>query len=166
MPSEMTGAQRPSWLDARIDRLQVAIYKRIKKFAIPAPKQTEVNIEDTLPKTDPHSFKDVPAGAGKALAAIKDAIGKRDYAALRPELDDNVVWSLGGGTGADVALATWQADTTILDAMVGAIDAGCEPAAKPKQVACPAGAPKPGTYQLLIEDKGGTWRITSFVRAE
>ena len=126
----------------------------------------EINVEDTLPKTDPHTFKGVPEGAGKTLASVKDAIGKRDYAALRPELDDNVVWSLGGGTGADIAIATWQADPTILDAMVGSINAGCAQGATPKQVACPAGAPKAGNYQLLLEDKGGSWRITSFVRAE
>lgn len=162
MPTPMTGAQRPPWLDGRIDALQVAIYKKIKRYAIPAKEEVKVE-EDPVPKTDPGAFKDVPAGAAKALAAIKDAVGKRDYAALRPLLDDNVVWSLGGGTGADVAIATWQADPGILEAMQSAIGTGC--AGADKKVACPPGDPVPDVYQLVVEDNGG-WRITSFVRAE
>jgi len=166
MPSDMTGAQRPSWLDGRTEALQVAIYKRLKTVAVKAKEEVVVSVEDSLPKTDPNAFKGIPAGAGKTLATVKDSIGKRDYSALRPELDDNVVWSLGGGSGADVAIATWQADPSVLDAMVSTINAGCAAGSGPKQVACPAGPPKPGAYQLLLEDRGGSWKITSFVRAE
>jgi hypothetical protein len=35
MPSELRGAQRPAWLDGRIDSLTVSIYNRIKHFAVP-----------------------------------------------------------------------------------------------------------------------------------
>ena len=41
----------------------------------------------------------------------------RDYPTLRELLADDVVWSLGGGTGADAAMAMWQADPEALDAM-------------------------------------------------
>jgi hypothetical protein len=163
LPTEMNGAQRPAWLDGRTDALQVAIYKKIKKYAIARKEEVVVSVEDSLPKTDPNTFKGVPPAAAKTLAAIKDAIGKRDYAALRPQLDDNVVWSLGGGTGADIAIATWQADPGILEAMLTTINAGC---AGDKKVMCPAADPQPGAYQLVLEDKGGTFKVTSFVRAE
>jgi hypothetical protein len=162
MPSEMKGAQRPSWLDARTDSLQVAIYKRIKKFAVPMKETVAVVVED--PKTDPSTFTGVPSGAAERLAAIKDVLAKRDYVGLRPMLDDNVVWSLGGGTGADVALATWQADPGSFESMGAAIDAGCGQA--DKSVMCPPGPPKRDVYQLVLGDSGGTWKVTSFVKGE
>jgi len=164
LPTEMNGAQRPAWLDGRQDALTVAIYKRIKRYAIPAKEQVVVNAEDTLPKTDPGAFKGVPAGASKALAALKDIVAKRDYVALRPQLDENVVWSLGGGTGADVAIATWQADPGILESMHAAINAGC--AGTDKRVTCPGGDPVVNVYQLVLEETATGWKVTSFVRAE
>lgn len=165
MPSELKGAQRPPWLDGRIEALQVAIYKRIKKYAVPMKEEVvETSPQDAVPKTDPGQFKGLPAGAAQRLAAIKDALAKRDYTGLRPLLDDDVVWSLGGGTGADVALATWQADPASFDAMAEVIGAGCA-AQGDKKVACPGGDPQPNKYQLVLELKGD-WKVTSFVRAE
>ncbi len=164
LPSAMTGAQRPAWLDGRIEALQVSIYKKIKQYAIPMKEPVEVTTEVKLPKTDPGAFKDVPPGAAKMLAELKDIVSKRDYVALRPLLDDNIVWSLGGGTGADVAIATWQADPGTLESMQAAIAAGCAHANK--QVSCPAGAPQPNVYQLVLEERAGAWKVTSFVRAE
>jgi hypothetical protein len=165
MPVEMKGANKPAWLEPRADSLRVAIWKRINKFAVPMKDEDEpARAEDELPKTDPSTFKDVPPAAAKRLAAIKDALAKRDYAGLRPQLADDVVWSLGGGTGADEAMAMWQADPAIFEAMNGAL-VGCL-ADGDKKVACPGGAPKPGTYQLLIELRGDAWKLTSFVKAE
>lgn len=164
MPSEMRGAQRPSWLDGRTEALQVAIYKRIKKFAKPMKEEVKDTPDEEVPKTDPTTFANVPAGAGKRLAAIKDSLAKRDYASLRPQLDENVVWSLGGGTGADVALATWQADPATFEMMEAAIVAGCV-AQGDKKVVCPPGETKPNMYQLVLELRG-EWKVTSFVRGE
>lgn len=165
MPSDLKGAQRPPWLDGRIEALQLAIHKRIKQYAVPMKDPVvEPSPEDKMPKTDPSQFVGVPAGAAQRLAAIKDALAKRDYTGLRPQLDDDVVWSLGGGTGADLALATWQADPATFDAMQAVIDAGCVEQGTTK-VTCPGGEPQPGQYQLVLELKG-EWKITSFVRAE
>jgi hypothetical protein len=165
MPVEMRGASKPPWLEPRTDSLRVAIWKRIKKFAVPMKDEEEpARAEDELPKTDPASFRDVPPLAAKRLAAIKDALGKRDYTSLRPQLADDVVWSLGGGTGADEAMAMWQADPAIFEAMMTSL-VGCI-ADGDKKVACPGGAPKPGAYQLVIELRGDAWKLTSFVKAE
>jgi hypothetical protein len=163
MPVEMRGANRPAWLDGRIDALQVAIYKRIKKFAVPMKEEVAPVAEEA--KTDPKTFGDVPDGAALRLAQLKDALAKREYASLRPQLDENVVWSLGGGTGADVALATWQADPGAFEAMSGAIAAGCGKV-DAKKVVCPAGAPTAGAFQLQIEARADGWKVTSFVKAE
>ena len=187
MPVEMKGADKPHWLDGRTEALQVAIYKKIHQYAIPMKEEapSETPTEDSGPKTDPASFKNLPAAAQKELATIKDVLAKRDYAALRPQLSDDVVWSLGGGTGADAAMAMWQADPTALDAMTTLIappaaapaaDGGDGSAAAPKttgcvadgdkRVLCPGGAPISGAWQVVLELRAGTWKIVSFVRAE
>ena len=185
MPIEMKGADKPHWLEGRTEALQVAIYKKIHQYAIPMKDETpgETPAEDTGPKTDPNSFKNLPPAAAKELATIKDALAKRDYGALRPQLADDVVWSLGGGTGADAAMAMWQADPSVLDAMATLIapppaapkddadppaapkTAGCA-AEGDKRVLCPGGPPVTGTWQLILEPRAGGWKITSFVKAE
>ena len=95
--------------------------KRVKRYAVPAHDDEPEKPDADSIKTDPSSFKGVPIGAAKQLAVIKDAIAKRDYASLRPVLADDVTWSLGGGTGADAAMAMWQADPTALDAMLATL---------------------------------------------
>jgi hypothetical protein len=164
MPVELKGADKPHWLDGRTEALQVAIYKRIKQYAIPMKEEKIADSnDDTGPKTDPSSFKAVPAPAAKRLADIKDALAKRDYGALRPLIAEDVVWSLGGGTGADAAMAMWQADPTSFDAMAGTLGTCVGDA---KRVSCPGTAPAPGAYQLVLEPRPDGWKITSFVKAE
>ena len=165
MPVEMRGANKPPWLEPRADSLRVAIYNRIKKFAVPMKNEEEpVKGDEEAPKTDPSAFKGVPAGAAKALAAIKDVLAKRDYAALRPQLAEDIVWSLGGGSGPDAAMAMWQADPANFEAM-SALLTVCV-ADGEKRVTCPAGTPRPGTYQMVLEPRGDAWKLTSFVKAE
>ena len=165
MPTELHGMARPHWLESRTESLEVAIYKRISKYAIPLKQEITGNAEDELPKTDPSAFKGVPPGAAKLLAAIKDELGRRAYSDLEGQLDENVVWSLGGGTGANAAMATWQADPAVFDAMAAAIAAGCG-AQTDKRVSCPVGAPVAGTYQLIVDGRGDAWKVSSFVKAE
>ncbi len=164
MPVEMHGANRPPWLEPRTDALRVSIYKRVKQFAIPMKDEDGKSAEDELPKTDPSTFTDVPAGAAKRLAQLKDALGHRDYAALRSQLADDVAWSLGGGAGADGAMAMWQADPAPLDAMA-AVLATCV-ADGDKKVLCPGGQAPAGAWQLIVEPRGDTWKVTSFVKNE
>jgi hypothetical protein len=166
MPVELRGADKPGWLEGRTEALQIAIFKKIKQYAIPMKEEKAVGDPDdaaTGPRTDPSSFKSVPAAAAKALAGVKDALGKRDYNALKPMLADEVVWSLGGGTGADAAMAMWQADPTAFDAMAGTLGT-C--VGDDKRVTCPGGTVAPGAFQLVIEPRGDGWKITSFVKSE
>src|SRR5687767_15754383 len=79
MPTDLTGAARPPWLDGRADSLTLAIYKRMKKYAVPMKEEEEApKPEDMIPKRDPKAFKDVPATAAAALAKIRDALVRRD----------------------------------------------------------------------------------------
>lgn len=166
MPTELKGMARPPWLDGRIEALQVAIYRKIKPYAIRAkePEVVDKQPELDLPKTDPTAFKGVPPAAARALAAIKDALALRDPAALRAQLADDVLWSLGGAPGADTAMAMWQADAESLEAMQRVIAGGC--AESEKKVACPPGPPVAGAWQLVIEQRADGYKVTSFVRAE
>jgi hypothetical protein len=163
MPVELTGPARPQWLDGRTDALLHSIYKKIKGYAVPMKEEAEDKVAE-IKKADPASFGDIPAPAAKRLAAIKDALAARDNAALRAQLADDVVWSLGGGTGADIAMATWQADPEPLDAMNKALSAGCE--GHDQRVTCPGGPPRPGVYQLVVARRGDSWLVISFVKGE
>jgi hypothetical protein len=163
MPVELHGPARPQWLDGRTDALLHAIYKRIKPYAVPMKEESEDKIAE-VKKADPAAFGDIPPPAAKRLAAIKDALAARDYAALRAQLADDVVWSLGGGSGADIAMATWQADPEPLDAMNKVLATGC--AGHAQRVTCPAGPPRPGIYQLVLVPRGDSWLVISFVKGE
>ncbi|HEY5933340.1 MAG TPA: hypothetical protein VIU61_01820 [Kofleriaceae bacterium] len=164
-PTELQGAARPHWLDGRVDALQLAIYKRVRKWAVPVKEEAPVEKpEDLMPKTDPTAFKGIPAGAGVLLAKLKDAVSRREYPVIRTLLADDVVWSLGGAPGADTAMAMWQADPETLDVMARFIAGGC--AGTDKRVTCPGGEPTLGAYQLVLEPRPDGWRVTSFVKHE
>ncbi|MEO8701091.1 MAG: hypothetical protein ABI867_13665 [Kofleriaceae bacterium] len=164
MPVELVGPARPPWLDGRIDALTVAIYKKMKKVAVAMKDEPPpVKPEDLIPKTDPKSFANVPPEAAKRLAALKDAVSRREYTTLRAQLFDDVAWSLGGEAGADTAMAMWQADPESLDAMVKVMSGKCT--STDKKVMCPAGDPVPGQWQLVLELRD-VWKVASFVKAE
>lgn len=164
MPTELRGMAKPPWLDGRTEALQLAIYRKMKQFAVPMKEEVEVDTGPVMPTTDPTTFKGIDADAAKALAAIKDALARRDYPALRSMLAEDVVWSLGGAPGADTAMAMWQADPESLDAMARTLAAGCGSAEK--RVTCPAGAPVVGAWQLILEPRPTTWKVSSFIKAE
>jgi hypothetical protein len=167
LPNELRGVARPHWLEGRTDALTLAIFKRIKAYAIPMKeKEPEVKQEDTIPKTDPKAFTNVPADAGRRLASLKDAVVLREYDKLRAQVFDDVAWSLGGAPGVETAMAMWQADPETLDQMAKAIAAGCVASPDKKKVQCPGGTPSAGQWQLILELRGTDWKVSSFVKAE
>jgi hypothetical protein len=144
VPTDLVGAARPHWLDGRIDALTLAIHRRIKPYAVPMKEEVvDEKPEDKLPKTDPKSFAGLSPAAAARLAKLKDSIVLRDYGALREQLADDIVWSLGGAPGADTAMAMWQADPEALDALVRVM-ASCAEADGGKRVLCPGGEPTAG----------------------
>jgi len=165
LPVELHGPAKPPWLDGRTDALTLAIFKRIKGYAVPM-KEIPIDTKDPEdPKTDPKVFTNVPAEAAKRLAQLKDAVGHRDYTQLRGQVFDDVAWSLGGAPDAETALAMWQADPETLDTMVKLITGGCVTEGTAK-VTCPGGPPKPGDWQLIVELRGTEWKVSSFLKAE
>lgn len=165
LPVPLVGAAKPPWLDGRTDALTLAIFKKLKPYAIAMKEEVpEPKPEDLIPRTDPKKFADVPAAAAKRLAALKDAVVRREYATLRDQLFEDVAWSLGGAPGADTAMAMWQADPESLDAMARLLGDKCT--GTEKRVSCPGGEPKAGEWQLVVELRENAWKVSSFVRAE
>jgi hypothetical protein len=156
LPTDLKGEAVPHWLAGRTDALTVAIYRRLKAYAIPmeieAPPEPEAIEEVTI-------AGDLPAAAQAVAADIVRALHKRDYAALRRQVADDVVWSRGAAPGADVALAMWQADTTVLTALEQAITGGCGGDAT--EVACPA-ASAPATLRARFGLRAGQWKLVAF----
>lgn len=169
VPTELRGAQRPPWLDSRSDALLVAVYRKLKKFAIERGGDgTEVIDEDadSGPRSDPKSFAGIPPEAAQELAGLRDEILRRDWARLRNRFVPDVVWSLSADPGLDVAMALWQADPTALDEMQKALDKGCAlGGASGKDVLCPKEAATPGFagYRLTLAQRGAGWKVVSFL---
>lgn len=156
VPSPLKGANAPHWLNGRTDALTVAIYRKLKRYAKVLPEApVEVEVVD-----DVAIAGELPDGARATAVEVMRALHKRDYAALRAQVADDVVWSLGAAPGADVALAMWQADPTTLVALEAAIDAGC--ATDGAEVSCPGTAPANGV-RARFGQRGGKWKLVAFI---
>jgi hypothetical protein len=70
------------------------------------------------------------------------------------------VWSRGAAPGAELALAMWQADPTILAALDAAVRAGC--GGGTDAVVCPAAA-TPGQPRARLGLRAGAWKLIGFV---
>src|ERR1043165_3905034 len=66
MPTELKGPARPPWLEGRLDAPTLAIFKRVKQFAVPMKEElVKDKPDDPTPKTDPKQFGKVPPDAAK-----------------------------------------------------------------------------------------------------
>jgi hypothetical protein len=85
MPNELRGAARPPWLDGRTDALTLAIYKKIKRFAVPMKEDVvEPKAEDLIPKTDPKPSQRARRGRQRSRIGVRRASrGTALHAAVR-----------------------------------------------------------------------------------
>lgn len=162
LPVELHGMAKPSWLGPRTEALEVAIYERLGRYAVRAPEERRDTLDDKLPKADPSAFHNVPAGAARVLADIRVALARRDYLKLRASIADDVTWSGDGGSGADAALAVWQADPVVFDAMTDALRS-CVAARNTRVVCVIADRTVANRHELVVEPRGSRWLATSFV---
>jgi hypothetical protein len=163
--AELRGEAIPHWLSGRSDELTVAIYRRLKQYARPAPIDA-VAVVDDGPAIDPAQFGKIPTDAASAAVAIVHAVEVRDPVALRAMIAADVVWSLGAPPGIDAALATWEADGTAIDALAEALRAGC--ATADDKVICPAAASAPTFtgWRATLGRRGPGWKLVEFVRGD
>ncbi len=169
VPMPLRGAEVPPWLKGRTDALRVAIYKRLKAYA--------VRVEEKIPQAEgkiitidePSSFGEIPDGAQKMLVEIHRAISLRSFGDLRAQLAEDVQWSEGEVGNADVAMVMWKADPSLLEAMLGAIGRGCVAGDGNVTVSCPRAysqEPNFKGYRLIAEKRGDRWVVTAFVKSE
>jgi hypothetical protein len=166
-PTELKGAATPHWVPGRRDALIVAIYRRLKEYAIHIEEE-EAEIESPVaPEVDPATFGDIPDGARKTATAIVQAVEIRDLGALRAQVARDVVWSFGAEGDVDTALVMWQADPATLDALAKVLRAGCR--AGDAVVTCPPEATESPGYlgwRATLEERDGAWKLTAFVQGD
>jgi hypothetical protein len=168
VPVELRGANEPHWLKGRTDALRVAIYRRLKKYAVPLPTAATVEAETAAPTVDIASFGNIPKAAAKRVAEVHTAAAGRDYTALRRTMANNLSWSFGGEPGADQAIHMWRADSSILAKLVEVLEAGCHSESERRVTCPPAYSQQPGYlgYRAGFELIGGDWKMIFFVTGD
>jgi hypothetical protein len=166
VPSELRGAEVPSWLEGRTNALQIAIHKRLKKHAVRLKFRDEKPAEA---KVDVARFGNVPNPAAKLVSTVHRAATARDATALRATMVDDFVWSAGSDPDADVAVAMWHADATILAELARVLDAGCRVDDSQTLVTCPPTyTEEPGYrgYRAGFKLVDGRWKLAFFTTGE
>jgi len=167
IPSEMKGGNEPPWLRGRTDALQVAIYRRLKKYAIALEAPVEDEPDKPMP-LETARFGGLPEGAAKRVAEAYRAAKARNFAALRKLMSSDFEWSLGGAPDADQAVAMWQADSTVLPRLIEVLEAGCHAETQVRVTCPPAYSQQPGYlgYRAGFEKTAGEWLLTFFLRGD
>ena len=172
IPTPLHGADVPQWLKGRVDSLNVAIYRRLKKYAVAIKYRKKAPARAASP-TDLAKFGPVPAAAARVIAEVDRAAVARDAGGLRQFMADQFTYSLGDAPSADTAIAVWQADGTILAALGKVLAAGC--AQDPRKyitgprVVCPARYLQDSSYagyRAGFQQVGGAWKMVFFVSGE
>jgi hypothetical protein len=167
VPEPMTGAEKPPWLDGRVAALQLAIHDRLKKYAVKLKFKDPAERGRAVAQTDNAKYGNVPQPAARVVSFVKQAALERNTTALRDLMVDDFSWGDGGEPSADVAIAMWQADATILGELASVLDAGCRADAAKTTVTCPpAFTDDPGYdgYRAGFKRFGDRWLLAFFNR--
>jgi hypothetical protein len=96
----------------------------------------------------------------KVISQIGDASQRKDFNALRSAMVQNFVWSFGGDSDADQAIAEWKKNPQYLRDLALASRAKCG-AEGSEYIQCPANA---GTrFRAGFRLVGGQWKMAYFV---
>ncbi len=168
VPVELRGADAPVWLKGRTDALKVAIYRRLKRYAVKLADADEQAEEAVAPTGDLGRFGDLPVAAAKRIEAVHRAARARDFDALRESLAPAVTYSLGAPPDTDQALVTWRADSELLDELAKVLDAGCRLESAIRVTCPPAYSQQPGYlgYRAGFEVIDGDWKMIFFVTGD
>lgn len=167
VPVELKGADEPHWLKGRTDSLYIDIYNRLQKYAVPLKVTEDTVAAAPEAAADLSVYGSIPADAARVVHDVVLAARQRAYPRLRASMIDEFTWSLGGDQSAEQAIVMWQADPTILPALIDVLTRGCA-ADGSTRVVCPAAALPEGyaEYRASFELRGKAWRMTSFVRGD
>lgn len=166
IPTPLSGAEVPPWLEGRTNALEVAIYRRLKKYAVKMKTRARV-AKAERPAPDASKFTGVPEAAAKVLAEVETAARTRDSVRLRSSMADEFTYSLGDAPSADTAVVIWQADPAVLTELAGILSQGCVP--KDDQIVCPAAFrddPDYLGYRAGFAQVDGAWKMIFFVKGD
>jgi hypothetical protein len=169
VPVPLHGAAVPTWLKGRIDSIYVAIYRRLEGHAVKLTPVDDGPSEPEEAEVDRATLGPIPAEAADAVAAALKAARKRNLGALRALMVEDFTWSFGGSASADEAMAMWQADGTIIERLIGVLEAGCRADEAKTAVTCPpAYTETPGYlgYRAGFVRRGDAWRMSFFVSGD
>lgn len=173
VPVELRKGDEPHWLKGRTEALQVAIHRRLEKYAVKLEDTDQAKPdepESAAPDIDLAALGDLPPEAAHVVAATLQAARARDFRALRATMHPELTWSLGAPPSADQAVAMWQADSTILAHLIAAIEAGCRADEDRARVTCPREYTEKAGYLGwrvgFAPDAGGQWKMTFFVSGD
>jgi hypothetical protein len=161
-PFDHHDADEPAWVQPRIDKIRVGIYKRLEGYA---------RIVDDAPakprELDQGPWANLPKGAPEVVAKVSAAAEKKDTAALRPLMSDDFAWSAGGSPSADAAVSMWQADPLVLSSLTKVLALGCSERETDALIVCPArGETGPGKWRAEFRKQGSAWRFAAFFQEE
>jgi hypothetical protein len=167
IPTPLHGGDVPHWLEGRVNALEVAIYQRLKKYAVSVPGVTrEAAAAETAAAPaaaaplDVARFGKLPPEAGRIVAEVERAARARDVQALRARMADEFTFATGEAPSAETALVVWQADPSILAQLVKAVGAGCSLDASGKQAVCPSAATS--GPRAVFQVSGAGWKMVAF----
>ncbi len=173
VPVPLKGADVPSWLEPRKEAMEVAIHRRLKKYAVrlkvTSDSDRQVKVEKRGPGDLGRFGANLPPAAARAISEVEQAAASRDVGRLRPLMADEFTYSFGDSPSADTAIAMWQADPAILAELDKALSAGCAQDKKDAQVVCPAAFLSDGNfagYRAGFRDVGGAWKMVFFVAGD
>ena len=171
-PMPLHGGDVPSWVEPRKDALEVAVYKRLKKYAVRLKVTTDADRKVKVAKRvgDLGRFgAKLPPGAARAIAEVEQAAASRDVSRLRPLMADEFTYSFGDSPSAETAVVMWQADATILAELGKVLAAGCAEDKKEAQVVCPAAYLTDESfsgYRAGFRNVNGAWKMVFFVAGD
>ena len=104
-----------------------------------------------------------PAAAVDAVAKVRLAAERKDYAALRAAMVEDFRWSFGGDANAEQALVEWNKQPRYLQQLTRATAARCV-LESDGYVECRAGAK--ATFRAGFTLRDGHWKFAYFVEGD
>jgi hypothetical protein len=160
VPYHHGSIDEPPWVAQRIDNLTIAIYDRLKQYAV-----KDVKVEKAERATDVSAWQNLSDRAlTEIIGKVRKAATDRDMTGLRSFMVADFRFAEGADTSADTAIAIWSADPTSMRQLARTLDAGCAPDAKKQgDVVCPSKATDEAVT-VRFRQVGATWKLVEFLR--
>ena len=157
-------ADEPPTVPRRVDALHVAIYRRLRPYAVEVKEAPSA--DTSAPAVDTSPWSNLSAGAALLVATAHAAAVRGDVDALLPLLDEGFTFSLGSVGSAAGAAAYWRADPRVLARLAETLAAGCGEGGG--VVACPSGSSldRGIGWRAGFRRVGDAWRFASFVSGD